>query len=312
MRRDRMKGLLIAALAVLAMPLPAVGQSQAAPGSAQPEIPKLDEIAISPSRVELPMLPGTEKTLVVNLIYTSVTENAPPTRILAYLGDWDISREGKIGFYRAGTRPDSASPWLIYSPTEATIIPGKTHPIRVTISVPADATPGDHLAALFVEPRIDNIKLKQNAKQVQMKFRLAALFYIMVPDLKRKGALDNLKAEATDKAILVTAKLKNSGNSHIRPVCSARVTDLAGMVVAQIENLESLPLLGGNEMDMPVTFQKVLTPGTYTVLFRADFGEGDIVEGRTPLVVKEYVNQKSIAQQPAESGAKSEGGKVKQ
>ena len=307
-----MKGLLIAALIVLAMSSLVVGQTQAAPGSAQSEIPKLDEIAISPSRVELPMLPGTEKTLVVNLIYTSVTESAAPTRIFAYLGDWDISREGKIGFYAPGTRPNSASPWLIYSPTEETIIPGRTHSIRVTISVPADATPGDHLAALFVEPRMDNIKLKENTKQVQMKFRLASLFYIMVPDLKRKGALDNLKAEATDKAVMVTARLKNIGNSRIRPVCSARVTDLAGMVVAEIENLEPLPLLGGNEMDMPVMFQKVLPSGTYTVQFRADFGEGDIVEGQTPLVVNEFASQKPITQQPAESGAKSEGGKVKQ
>ena len=297
------RGLLIALAIMLAAPL--VSQGQNASAQDRTNIPQLDEIAISPSRLAIPLAPGTEKTVVVNLIYTTVTGSAPPTRIVAYLGDWDISKEGKIGFYKPGTKADSASSWLIYSPVETTVLPGKTHPIRVTISVPQDATPGDHLAALFVEPRLDNIKLQKNTKQVQMKFRLAALFYIMVPGLKRNASLEDLKAAANEQAIVVTPKLKNTGNTHVRPVYSVKVADSAGMVVAEIEEAESLPVLGASELEAPIVFHKVLSEGTYSVQYRVDFGNGTVTEGQTAFVVREDLKRPAVAPVSAGTGVKS-------
>ncbi len=294
---------MIATAIITITPLLAPGQSASAQD--RTNIPQLDEIAISPSRLEIPLAPGAEKTVVVNLVYTTVTDKAPPTRILAYLGDWNISKDGKIGFYKPGTMPGSASSWLIYSPVETTVMPGRTHPIRVTISVPEDATPGDHLAALFVEPRLDNIKLQKSVKQVQMKFRLAALFYIMVPDLKRDASLEDLKAGADDKAIVVIPRLKNTGNSHVRPVYSVKVADSAGLVVAEVEEAESLPVLAASELEAPIVFHKVLSEGTYSVQYRVDFGNGRVTEGQTSLVVREDLKRKPVASDAAGTGAKS-------
>ncbi|HSE97895.1 MAG TPA: hypothetical protein VLD57_06450, partial [Blastocatellia bacterium] len=265
-----MRSLFIAIALVLFAPVLASAQSDAS--SAKAKIPELDDITISPSRHELVLLPGTQKTVVVRLIYTSVSGKAEPTRILAYLGDWNLSREGKIGFYKPGAFPNSACSWLTYSPVEETIMPGNTHAIRVTISVPADAAPGDHLAVLFAEPRGDNLKLAQNQKQVRMKFRLASIFYIMVPQLTQKASLENLKAEASDKEVIITPTFKNEGNSHVRPISSIKVIDQAGVIVAEKANLEMLPVLAQSEIDLPVSIERALPEGIYLVRYRVDFG----------------------------------------
>jgi len=280
------RSLLPSALAILSLSAMALGQSP--PNQTESKVPKLDDIAISPSRLELPMMPGTEKTVVVNLIYTADTGHGRPVRVIAYLGDWGISQKGKVVFYPAGSQANSASSWLVYSPTEVTVESGRVHPIRVTISVPKDATPGDHLAALLVESRPESKKTANTQKQVQVKFRLGAVFYIMVPNLTRKGSLQSLRSEAVESGIAVTPRLENSGNSHIRPTYSIKVLDQRGTTVAETVETESLPVLANSEMDMPVTIEKRLPPGNYSIRYRVKFDDGGTVtEGQADMLVEE-------------------------
>lgn len=279
--------LLVSALVILSLALPGMTQDRSSKDQA-PKTPDLNDIAISPSRIELPMMPGTEKTVVVNLIYSSDAGKGQPTRVLAYLGDWTITKQGKIDFYPAGSRSNSASPWLVYSPTEVTVIPGRSHPIRVTVSVPKDAAPGEHVAALFVEPRPDDIKFEQNRKQVRVKFRLAAVFYVMVPTLTQDASLEDLKAEATEKAIIVTPRLRNKGNTHVRPIYAIKLLDQGGVTVAESPETELLPVLADSETEIPLVIEKTLPAGNYSVRYRVKFSEtGPVTEGRAELVVSE-------------------------
>lgn len=252
-----------------------------------------DGIALAPARFELEMTPGSETTVVVNLDYHTSRADAQPYRLVASLNDWDINARGELGFSRAGTQANSASPWIIYSPAEVTVQPGQTHSIRVTVSVPKDAAPGDHLAALIVEQRPDTIKLNQNAQQMVMRFRMAAMFYIKVPQATRRGTLANLQAAFTGEKIVVTPTLKNEGNSVVRPVASLKVTDASGRTVAELPESESLPVLGGATLQRPYTIEQTLAPGTYTVRYRVDFQDGGkVTEGLTDLIVKERVVSK--------------------
>ncbi len=243
-------------------------------------------ISLAPARLELEMQPGTETTVVVNLDYHSTSENSQPVRIVASLNDWTIDRDGQVRFERANTLPNSASSWLIYSPAETTVTPGNLHAIRVTVSVPKDAAPGDHLTALIVEQRPDNLKLNENRRQMVIRYRMGAVFYIKVPQLRRQGSLESLRAERKDDQILVTPLLKNTGNSVIRPLTSLKVTDSTGIAVAELPQKESLPLLGGSELLQPLVLESRLAPGTYTVKYRVDFQDGSRpTEGVTELVI---------------------------
>jgi hypothetical protein len=254
-------------------------------GDVPPQTPG-SGISLAPARVELEMQPGTETTVVVDLDYHSTVESSRPVRIVASLNDWTIKRNGEVEFQKANTLPNSASSWLIYSPAETTVTPGNVHSIRVTISVPKDATPGDHLTALIVEQRPDSLKLNQNRRQVVVRYRMAAVFYIKVPHLMRRGSLENLRAEAGADSIVVVPTLKNQGNSVIRPVTSVKVTDASGKVVAESPEQEFLPVLGGSELSQPLTIEKALAPGAYSVKYRVDFQDGSRpTEGITDVVV---------------------------
>jgi len=267
-----------------------------ASGQSPEPTPKPTGISLAPARLELETQPGQETTVVVNLDYHSISDNAQPVRIVASLNDWTIDRDGQVKFERANTLPNSASPWLIYSPAETTVTPGNLHAIRVTVSVPKDATPGDHLTALIIEQRPDNIKLTENRRQVVIRYRMGAVFYIKVPQLRRQGSLESLRAETKDDQILVTPMLKNTGNSVIRPLTSLKVTDRAGIAVAELPQKESLPLLGGAELVQPMVIESRLAPGTYTVKYRVDFQDGSRpTEGVTELVIP--------ASQPALNGS---------
>ena len=243
-------------------------------------------ISLAPARLELEMSPGSETTVVVNLDYHSTAENSQPVRIVASLNDWTIGRDGEVKFERANTLPNSASPWLIYSPAETTVTPGNLHAIRVTISVPKDATPGDHLTALIIEQRPESLKLNENRRQMVIRYRMGAVFYIKVPQLRRRGSLESLRAEAKGDQVIVTPLLKNDGNSVIRPLTSLKVTDSAGVAIAELPQKESLPLLGGAELIQPLVLETRLAPGTYNVKYRVDFQDGSRpTEGITELVV---------------------------
>lgn len=250
-----------------------------------------DSIALAPARVELEMQPGAETTFVVNLDYRSANNDAKPARIVASINDWSITKEGQVEFYKAGTKSDSASSWIVYSPAETTVAPGAIHSIRVTISVPADAAPGDHLAALIVEERPDNIKFMQNSRRMVVRYRMASMFYIKVGRLERRGTLENLEAQNSPKGVLVTPTLKNDGNSVIRPTASIKIFNASGDSVAEIAEIEPLPVLGKSFISQTMLIEKQLPPGTYTVKYKIDFHDGNrATEGVTDLIVKDASN----------------------
>lgn len=261
--------------------------------------PSGDGISLAPARFELEMKPGSETTVVVNLDYRSLTGTAQPTRIAVSLADWNITRDGRVEFFKANTRPDSASSWIIYSPGETTAMPGVVHPIRVTISVPPDATPGDHLAALIVEQRPDTIKYTRSEREMIVRYRMASVFYIKVGQLTKKGSFENLYAEFSDKGVRITPTLKNTGNSVIRPNASVRILDETGNVVADVSDVKSLPVLAGSEVSQVMRVESPLKPGNYIVKYRIDFEDGtNATEGVTDLVIKPAAPQIAAGDRP--------------
>ncbi|MEQ1605450.1 MAG: hypothetical protein ABL999_11345 [Pyrinomonadaceae bacterium] len=252
-------------------------------------VPPGGSMAVSPARFELEMKPGTETTVVVNLDYRA-GESREPVRIVASLNDWTMTKDGRVEYFKANARENSASPWLIYTPGEAAVVPGTIHQIRVTIVVPQNALPGDHLTALIIEQRPEKLKYEANVRQMIVRYRMASVFYIKVPGLTKKGSVENLIAESTPDGVVVTPTLKNEGNSVIRPVANVKVFDTDGKMVADVPESEILPVLAGSSIDQPVTIAKSLAPGSYTVKYRIDFQDGGkAMEGVTDLVVKTQI-----------------------
>src|SRR5262249_3480282 len=167
-------------------------------------------------------------------------------------------------------------------------------------SVPKDATPGDHLSALIIEQRPDNLKLNQNKRQMVIRYRMAAVFSLKGPQFARQGPLESCPAKPKGDHLIVTPLVKNAGNSVVRPLTSLKVTNSAGTAVVELPQKESLPLLGGAELMQPLVLDTRLAPGTYNVKYRVDFQDGSRpTEGITELVVPQS--------QPALNGSATRG-----
>lgn len=250
------------------------------------QAPANGSMALSPARFELEMKPGTETTVVVNLDYRSAADMTKPARIVASLNDWTITRDGRVEYFPANSQPNSASPWLLFSPGEGSVMPGSMHQIRVTVAVPANATPGDHLAALIIEERPETLKFEQNTRKVVLRYRMASVFYIKVGELTKKGGFENLYAESSPDGIVVTPVLTNQGNSVIRPTATVSVMDADGKIVADAPESETLPVLAGGESARAMLIERSLPAGKYTVKYRVDFQDGrPATVGVTDLVV---------------------------
>ena len=261
--------------------------AQTSPATNQIEAtPVGNAISVAPARFEAEMEPGSSTTFVVHLNYRSDAREQKPSRVAVSLNDWNLTNDGQVVFSKAGTSPNSASSWIVYSPSDATVTPGQNNTIRVTISVPKDAAPGDHLSALIIEPRPDNSKLSRNERQVTVRYRMATMIYVKVPKLTRKGSLENLKAATDQKGLIIVPTLKNEGNSVVRPIHSVKVVDVKGQVVAELPEAESLPVLAKGELSKAVVIEKKLAPGTYTVKYKVEFQDGGkATEGVKELIV---------------------------
>lgn len=248
-------------------------------------------MALSPARFELEMQPGTERTVIVNLDYRGTPGSAQPARIVASLNDWSLSADGLVNYFPANSQPGSAAPWMIYSPGEASVTPGTIHQIRVTISVPMNATQGDHLAALIIEQRPDVTKYAtSSSRQMVVRYRLASVFYIKVGKLTRQGDLYDLLAEDTSDGVVVTPKIRNAGNSAIRPTASMTVVDSDGEPVVTLPEAEVLPVLAGSDSARAIRIEKPLPVGKYTIKYRIDFQDGKPpTEGVTDVTVRTQV-----------------------
>ena len=244
-------------------------------------------MALAPARFELEMQPGTDRTVVVSVDYKAGEAVTSPMRLVASLNDWTMTRDGQVQFFPAGTRTDSATSWMLYSPGEASVAPGTTHQIRVTISVPPNAVAGDHLAALIIEQRPEDLRSSGNSRQMVVRYRMASVFYIKVGGVTRKGDLRDLLAESHAGGVVVKPLLVNAGNSVVRPTASITVLNSAGETVADVPEIETLPVLASSESAQEVTIDKQLPVGKYTVKYRVDFQTGQqAIEGVAELVVK--------------------------
>ncbi len=280
-------GLLSTAVVVFSLATSGAAFAQDAGATMGVEPAASDEIAISPSRLELTLAPGSEKTSVINIVYSSPNAtNAKPSRLLASLGDWSLAETGDLQFFKQGDRPNSATKWLLYSPGEFTAMPGKTSQIRLTVAVPKDTPPGDYHSVMFVEERPGNLKEKKNRKELTFHFRLSTIVYVGVPPLTTKPELKGLTAAMTVRGVVVTPTISNTGNSHVRPTHSYKVLGEGDKVVAEFSQPEGFPILRESVASPQLVAPAQLPPGEYQVRYRVDFADGSpIKEGRTHFTV---------------------------
>ncbi len=86
----------------------------------------------------------TDRAIVTN-------EGAAGITLKVYAADAITASGGGTAFGNAGESPTGALNWVTTDATQVTVGPGKQEVVNLKVTVPAGATPGDHVAGIVVE-----------------------------------------------------------------------------------------------------------------------------------------------------------------
>jgi P pilus assembly chaperone PapD len=232
-------------------------------------------LGLRPMRLEMEVDPGKSKT-------SSFVIEAPPSnsevrgRLLLSLSDWGLNEETEVTYYDPGTRPQSASGWIIFSPSDLTISSGQERLVRVTANVPANAKPGVYTSAIFVQERPPARQPKPGEQLVYFRFRYVVTLYVIVQPVKGKGEITDLKLTRVEEGLRLICQLKNTGTRHLRPHISWFLRSGAGDIVAE-KNVETTVLLPSATTKESMMISK-LPPGEYEIEAQVDFHDGQPIQ----------------------------------
>lgn len=280
-RKLRSAALLMGLPALLA--LATLSQAQESPA---PNVDAHGGIRLTPSMAEIEVAAGVDATFLMYIDYNrSVGE---PQRMLASFSDWSMNRTGDTVTYPPGQQAGSAVQWITYSPAEFVLAPGKRQPIRVTVSVPKDATPGDHLAAFAVEPRPESNKTR--TRQMTVRMRMVSWIIVKVGPTVKQGVLKNVRVVAGTHSLSIVPTIQNTGNTILWPKASYLIESNGARL--QEGRLTDVPaVLANGESEKQYVVPSSLAAGRYTLRLRVDLGfMRRAIEGVTEVIIPGTTN----------------------
>jgi P pilus assembly chaperone PapD len=223
-------------------------------------------------RLEMEVVPGKSKT-------ASFMIESPPSdadvrgRLILSLTDWNIHEDTSVTYYDAGTQPRSASPWLIFSPSDLTIASGQQKLVRVTANVPVGTPPGVYTSGIFVQERPPARQPLKGEQLIYFRFRYVVTLYVIVGPVSGKGEIADLQLTRDERGLRLVCQLKNSGTRHLRPYISWFLRSGTEEIVAE-KDIETTVLLPAATTKETLVIPTPLPPGEYEIEAKVDFRDG--------------------------------------
>jgi hypothetical protein len=210
------------------------------------------------------------------------------------LTDWAIDDYANLSYQEPGTFPDSASPWVVFSPTSISTSSGDSHLVRVTIRVPPTTEPGVYRSAIFVQERPPATPPDFGQHLVYFRFRYTFALYLIVPPVTAKGELVDARLDRRPEGLCLTSEMRNRGLLHLRPRISWSIMDADQRLIASVENKETTVQLPHSRLVLPSMVRQNLPPGRYEVSAEIDFNDGSFIQ-RVRRVVEIIPDADSLA-----------------
>lgn len=141
----------------------------------------------------------------------TLDENARETRFRAKVEDWWRSEDGAQSFYaEAGSLRRSCARWVTLNPAEATVKPGETLVVRLTISVPVEMASAGYWCALTVDEVPDPMTAVSGVG-VQFLASVSTGIFVNVGTVQRAARILDLHV-AADTAFV---RLQNDGTTPV-------------------------------------------------------------------------------------------------
>lgn len=193
---------------------------------------------------------------VINDFYLVRNTGTTPSTMTVFGTDAYNAEDGAYGLLDTGVAPVDAGKWVSFAagasqltiPLEA----GASQVVPFTVTVPADAAPGDHAAGIVVS-------VTSLQSQILIDRRVGTRLYVRVTgDLQPIMSLTNLKAHYEGQLNPFTGKttltftLKNTGNVALSGKVLAGVNTYFGIAVGELARQDVDELLPGSTRTISV------------------------------------------------------------
>lgn len=226
-------------------------------------------VAVEPPVLMHTSSPGQTITTDLKLFNPS----SQPIRVRAYLSDWQYSPSGEISYPEVGKVKRSASPWASFSPSEVVLQSGQRSSVKLSVSVPKDATPGSHWGVLFFEA--EDLNPPPGKAIATLKVRVAHSFYVNIPAIQTSGKITGIFGKppaASGKPYTFAVQYANSGNAAQQVLGLFEVRDRTGKRVAY-GLIDKQVVLPDSSRVFQVSLNGPLPAGTYSVLVVLNYGD---------------------------------------
>ncbi len=235
-------------------------------------------VAIDPPAAIYAARPGEEKTASILI----ANPGAEPARVRVSLGDWMYQPDGQPVYLDPGSLPESASPWITFSPAEFMLAGHEKKIVRYTIKVPEDAAAGTHWSVLFLQGEDPNAQ--PGANIATFKIRVAHTIYVNVPPVEWDGQILGIVAvppDEPDQPIAIGIQYANTGNGAYAVTGRLEVRDAGGNVVGEAE-IDRTVVLPGATRVLRANFFGPIKKGDYVILAVLNYGSETVdVAGQT-------------------------------
>ncbi len=221
-----------------------------------------NDFQFGPTRFELTLAPGEEKTIEIQLTsrmgrqasFTLEQEDFSPSE----------NENEQTRLYGKQKGPYSAKDWITPLVGNITLTHGDRAYIPVTVRVPADADPGDHYAALLSKR---DINPDETGGGIAVVSRVGTLFLITVEGaVERNGSLVNFstpKGLYTDSNVPFLLRAKNDGTVRMYPEGQIEIRNILGVAVDRIPVREWI-VLRNSTRSLTLDWKPTFALGRYT------------------------------------------------
>ena len=274
--------LITTSLVSLAFPALAVAQSSSsssAPStiqiSQQSGVEVRGDFQVGPTRFVLEMDPGETRTVEVQV----TSREGEPRSYSIGIEDFAVTDDGtdNIQFYGNGTGPFSARSWITPAVVDFRLKHGERAFIPVTISIPKDASVGDHYSVVLFQrdPKLGE-ELKGGFNLVA---RIGALLLITVKgDIVKQGSMESFTVSRSlywSIPARFAIVYKNTGTVHLTPSGHIEIANIFGIPVDDI-GVKDWYVLRNSVRRRDIQWQPKFALGYYTAtLHLTSAGQSD-------------------------------------
>lgn len=198
----------------------------------------------------------TDHVAVTNL-------TAKPLTFTVYGTDAYTTGDGSFGLLAAAQQPTDLGSWITLGAREFTVPANTRLDVPFAVTVPEDATPGDHAGGVVAS--ISREQTGADGQQVLLDRRVAARVYLTVSGAVAPAlTIDSVRLAYTQSPnpaaggdMTVTYRVRNTGNLRLSAAGTVRVDGPFGWELARTDALSLPELLPGTAVDVTETITGV-------------------------------------------------------